>query len=143
MQYRPTGGWIAGNVLGGAVAGIVGIIGMLKTWGDGPLCIFVPAAVVTVLAVVMLIRMPWVGMRTDDRRLVVHGVLWSRSILRDQLDSVPTEPAFAWVGWHTRNGVRMRTPLTFMWPNRSGRLPSEQWEWNRDCLRALTAWMVG
>jgi hypothetical protein len=96
------------------------------------------AAILTSASLYVAVR--WVvfaGIRRHGDRVVVTGMLWSRSIPLQQIDRVTG--GYSSIRWHTRSGIRVITPLSALWSNPSP-LPDVT-EYNNQRLRILRAWV--
>ncbi|GAB3573214.1 hypothetical protein GCM10027406_01330 [Leifsonia lichenia] len=95
---------------------------------------------VTVAAIALYIDVRWMffsGMRRAGERVVVTGLLWSRSIPLRQIDAV--NGGYAAIHWRTRHGMRVVTPLLPFWsnPNPAPFLTRH----NAACLKELRTWV--
>lgn len=78
------------------------------------------------------------GIRRHGDRVIVTGMLWSRSIPLRQVDRVTG--GYSSIRWHTRSGIRLITPLSALWSNPHP-LPDVT-EYNNKRLRILRAWVA-
>ena len=78
------------------------------------------------------------GIRRHGDRVIVTGMLWSRSIPLRQVDRVTG--GYSSIRWHTRSGIRLITPLSALWSNPHP-LPDVT-EYNNRQLTILRAWVA-
>ncbi|MET3564803.1 hypothetical protein ABIC47_000274 [Leifsonia sp. 563] len=78
------------------------------------------------------------GIRRHGDRVIVTGMLWSRSIPLRQVDRVTG--GYSSIRWHTRSGLGLITPLSALWSNPHP-LPDVT-EYNNKRLRILRAWVT-
>lgn len=78
------------------------------------------------------------GIRRRGDRVIVTGMLWSRSIPLRQIDRV--RGGYSSIRWHTRSGIRLITPLSALWSNPHP-FPDVT-EYNDKRLKILRAWVT-
>jgi hypothetical protein len=84
----------------------------------------------------LVVRSFRAGVKCEDRRLLIRGWFWSRTIPKDQILRVTNRK---FVEWTSKRGAKRYSPLLMFWtwPRSYGSLDS----YNSDALMTVTRWI--